>query len=617
MKKSTRGYIGLGALIAIGAIALVTVGVSYLAARNTAAGVAADIAAQAAADQYKQLSVGATNQIPSTVALFETSLASRITANDTSFTLVSATTKDGSTLASSTYGFIIDEGTSNEEMVLADCTATACTNATRGLSALTGTTTVTALKKAHSRGASVKITDGPVLLILNRLVQGIDTFPNLLSYNSSISCDSSTAGTAICPATFIRALAGQGAATSTTSLGGIVQLATALQTASSTDLGADIPLVLTTTNATDTPQRGCATGYSSTAGAGCTVIASLTGKIKQAWLNLTDDFTWAGNHIFNGSATFNGTVTFNTTPAGLFSPYFGDGRDGSLTVAGGATTTLTHDSFFTNLTVNGALVTNGCRVFVSGTLSGTGSINYGIVNAGSNGADASGSAAAGGAGGATTTSNCQFTNVAGTKGGAGSGAAGVAAFSLSGAFSKGQAGGVGGSGAAAGTVATKAATTTALALFSENIFSGLDGATTTDYTVAASRYFYMPSTPATGGGGGANVSQGGGGGGGGGASGGLIWIFANTWAGTFKIISQGGNGGNGGAQGSGSDTGGGAGAGGNGGSAIVVYSSKTWTGSYALTGGTHGTAGAGGSPGSGTSGLTGASYEIPITSIIR
>ena len=66
------------------------------------------------------LKLGASFQTPEVRALFETTLASAISSSATSFTLTSATDIDGTALASSTYAFIIDEGTSVEEFVLAD-----------------------------------------------------------------------------------------------------------------------------------------------------------------------------------------------------------------------------------------------------------------------------------------------------------------------------------------------------------------------------------------------------------------------------------------------------------------------------------------------------------------
>lgn len=140
-------------------------------------------------DKY-EANLGAT--IPTSIALFETSLYNSITSDATSMTLVSATTKDGTTLATSTYAFIIDEGTASEEFVTATCVSTVCTSMTRGISAITGTNSIESLKKSHRRGASVKITDAPQLLILSRIVNGDETIPNILKYASNPTFTAST-----------------------------------------------------------------------------------------------------------------------------------------------------------------------------------------------------------------------------------------------------------------------------------------------------------------------------------------------------------------------------------------------------------------------------------------
>lgn len=130
---------------------------------------------------------------------------------------------------------------------------------------------------------------------------------------------SSTIGFATTSLQFItlaqaQALTVQGAATSTESIAGIVRLATALQAGSSTDLGVNIPLVLQAKNATDTPLRGCATGYTSTAGAGCTVVATLAGKIRQTFLDIfATANTWTLLQTFTAGLTSNGLVTLNAT----------------------------------------------------------------------------------------------------------------------------------------------------------------------------------------------------------------------------------------------------------------------------------------------------------------
>lgn len=101
---------------------------------------------------------------PIRIAFFETTLAAAITKTATSFTLTSGVDKEGVTLATGLYGFVLDEGSANEEIVLATCTGTTCTNVKRGISVRDGETEVTSLQRTHRRGSSVKITDAPFLL---------------------------------------------------------------------------------------------------------------------------------------------------------------------------------------------------------------------------------------------------------------------------------------------------------------------------------------------------------------------------------------------------------------------------------------------------------------------
>jgi len=130
--------------------------------------------------------------IPNEVAFFEDSLASKITSTQTTLTLVKGTNKTGN-IASSTYGFVIDEGSSSEEVVICDCTATACTNCKRGISDVDGQTETTALKFEHRRGAVVKMTDHPSLVRLIRSVNGTDAIDGTLYYKTAVSSPSSTA----------------------------------------------------------------------------------------------------------------------------------------------------------------------------------------------------------------------------------------------------------------------------------------------------------------------------------------------------------------------------------------------------------------------------------------
>lgn len=110
--------------------------------------------------------------IPKLIAKFETALASGISSTATSATLVISTTKDGSVIPTAIYGFVIDEGTADEEFIIATVTDTALSSITRGISYLDGATSVTALKKAHRKGANIKITDHPALLYIVEVIKG-------------------------------------------------------------------------------------------------------------------------------------------------------------------------------------------------------------------------------------------------------------------------------------------------------------------------------------------------------------------------------------------------------------------------------------------------------------
>ena len=205
--------------------------------------------------QVEEPILGASQAIPTTIAFFETTLASAISSSATTFTLTSATDKDGTTLASSTYAFVIDEGSSNEEIVIADCTATACTNASRGVSVRTGNTEVTALKKAHRRGASVKITDAPILPLLTRISRGEEGLPSASYYNSTVSTSSFSNDQQLVSKGYVDYLAFSGASViqALETDDGVVELATALEGASSTPTGSSgASLVLQAKNATST-----------------------------------------------------------------------------------------------------------------------------------------------------------------------------------------------------------------------------------------------------------------------------------------------------------------------------------------------------------------------------
>ncbi len=255
-------------------------------------------------------SVGASIAIETPVALFSTSLTNGISSSATSMALVSATTLDGTTLASSTYSFIIDEGNANQEFVKADCTGSSCANMQRGLSAITGTTTVVGLAQQHRRGASVKITDAPLLLNLTRIINGIGTVPNVLSYTTHPTF---TSDTQLVDYKYVNDTAVSGAPNSTESVKGIVELATAIEQASSTALGSTAASVVTQAKyATSSPTRGC--DGTATAGALCSVIARNDGKINPNFIatSSTDTYNFGGNVSLSSATIASSTLASST-----------------------------------------------------------------------------------------------------------------------------------------------------------------------------------------------------------------------------------------------------------------------------------------------------------------
>lgn len=121
--------------------------------------------------------------LPKILANFETSLASKISDTDTTLTLVTGVDDDGGTL-SGDYILTIDEGTNLEEHILVTLSGASGSGATRGLSRVDMTTSKTANKHEHDRGASVKITNASLLKV-HRALDGDETIDADLAFNSN------------------------------------------------------------------------------------------------------------------------------------------------------------------------------------------------------------------------------------------------------------------------------------------------------------------------------------------------------------------------------------------------------------------------------------------------
>lgn len=245
---------------------------------------------------------GASEKIPTPIALFEDSLRSGIDEDDTSFTLVRGTYGNATALASSTYGFIISEGSANEEFVLADCTGTACTNAIRGVDLLTGTTSIAALRKEHRRGDSVKISDAPIIQIMKRLINGEDTLPNILEYESGVT---PTSGGHLVDKEYADDLAfnGAGVIQATTADDGVVEIATNTEVASSTASG--------NSGATLVVPASAATSTYHSSGSNQVVVTGNDNKIDENFIPTT----LTGTFDFTGSLSLATSTNIGDLPA--------------------------------------------------------------------------------------------------------------------------------------------------------------------------------------------------------------------------------------------------------------------------------------------------------------
>lgn len=249
--------------------------------------------------------------IPEVVALFETSLQSKITSTANSMTLVSGTTVDGTTL-SGRYGFIIDEGSADEEFVVCNCVDTACSSCLRGVSVVDGVTEITANKSAHRRGASVKMTNYPLLGNITNIMRGSSSIPNLIYYDQILTV-SGASSTVIADKAYVDSV-GAGGFTAANIGGGLTIRAngTAPETLD----------INTSTNKWFEIQGGyfdIATGTDS--------------FLKMAWDSyFIATSTWSGNLTINGNATTTGYLVIG-------SPTYDNPGTGDLFIGGHTTST--------------------------------------------------------------------------------------------------------------------------------------------------------------------------------------------------------------------------------------------------------------------------------------
>lgn len=192
------------------------------------------------------------------------------------------------------------------------------TGVIRGLSRTPGTggcVASTTLAQAHA-GQSIFILSNPpcqlaeymplrttatstaVQIFSSTSIPRLDIEPTATIWNNAT-------GTSFVTLNKLNSTAIAGASNATAAINGIVQLATALQAASSTITGTTgANDVLWSKYATDTPQN-CSTASNG----GCVVMSLLTGKLSQAWLDLTA--SWAFTGAVNIAASVANPLTLN------------------------------------------------------------------------------------------------------------------------------------------------------------------------------------------------------------------------------------------------------------------------------------------------------------------
>lgn len=587
------------------------------------------------------------------IADFETSLAVKMAVGATTGTLQSATDSDGVALPTGRYFLTLDRNNSTKEYISCTLTGTALTaikTVTRQGVETSGTV------REHRVGANVIISDFAHIKKINDLLDGTTSFDSAtpLGYDGAPSI---TTGNQLATKTYVDTtdaldvhLTGDQTITSgvktfvvspivptpTTSFQPATKGYVDVPVAARDMNGQKITTLGTPTVSTDAATKGYADGLAIAGSPDSSTSVKGIGRVSVAPVSATIPIfvgdndgrvpTQAENDALVGTGTPSSTNKYVTVDTLTI---IGGGSDGNVTIS--SPTTLTRDMYYNDLTVTSTLTTDGFKIYVKGTISGAGTIDYGNGANGSTASNTVGSGNTAGAAGGAVTATGSLKNIAGGTGGTGgtsSGTAGAVQTNSSSTVAIGRdsvAGGNGGNGTGgtAGAGGSGAGTSTATVNIKFGIFSDLT-MQMTDLKTDATLAFLKSSIGGNGGGGGGGNSlgpQGGGGGGGGGASGGTVFIAASTWAGTFTIKAIGGNGGNGGnaiTSGGGSGGNGGGGAGGSGGASVVLYNTKTWTGSYNLVGGSGGAAGTGGNGGAtGTTGTTGISYEISLLTLTR
>lgn len=240
-----------------------------------------------------------------------------------------------------TFFITIDPGNKRRQEIIScttvvqnsggDATLSGCS---RGLSPITPYTASSTLEFAHAGGAQVIFSDPPQLFVRYGDKSDTETITGTWGFTSvPTTTDDCTVSTEFCPKSYIDSQVNQGAVTSTREIGGISEVATAKEVASTTAVGSDTVFFIPTDVATSSPSVTCDDSNDSTArGALCVPIAENDGFLNLNWWDLTGDnwvfasttvetrFLVTGNATTTGSFVIEGDldITGNASTTGLF-----------------------------------------------------------------------------------------------------------------------------------------------------------------------------------------------------------------------------------------------------------------------------------------------------------
>lgn len=291
--------------------------------------------------------------LPQGPAVFETSLQDRISSTDTSLTLVSGTVRGGTALSGYNC-FTIDEGRTDMEYVCGTVSGTSVTGLERGIDPVTSTTTNSTVKFAHRKGANVKITDFPLIQRVRNQLSGTETITTLIFYaTSTTDCSVSSPDDTICDKEYVDGVVVAGASNANETTKGIVEFATQSEAASSSTAGGTGALLAYGNGmATDTPNTATR--------ATRLLMSDMGGYLKQAWLNLTEAFTWTGNQTWQGAT--NSFASGSKLGIGTSTPYAPLSVVGQAVASYFTATSTTATSSLPSLQVTGAATTTNLTI---------------------------------------------------------------------------------------------------------------------------------------------------------------------------------------------------------------------------------------------------------------